>query len=487
MDTVEIIRLYPVLISLLSIFFVYKTAAKFFSPTAGFMSVIILITTIPFLNFTMQLRGYTMGMAFMAIVIYSLWSFERKKHWSYALLTIFSVFGLLYAIPSNIYFVLAVGLAYFIKWIAKGRTESQQSTSKSFVDHWIKQGDFYIMVLIGIGAGLAFLAYLPILDDLLNERHLQQLKGQSFYGHTLKKVIPFVLHYILSYRFLLLIPFTAVLVTVFKNARKKEWTEEDLRIIFLLLIVVISFAISLIRGDKPHQRTFTPLTIVFSILLGVSSYYYLNRIKLLKGKNLLSYSLVFVYCIASFVFCQSLIQSHLHRSIISGKKVYNMFYNFYQSEEYGMHNLDILIENAKQTGYPIIMAKEIDRVAEGEYLLKNNLNYYSTVWAKRAGANNEVGYEYQVFMEISQGKGKNAGYNKIAFPPTISKEDGMFVPMFSFLYQNELIDNKNPACYVITFSPRWLEGVLKNSMPNLKYKRLNAKQNYHNIYLITKK
>jgi hypothetical protein len=250
--------------------------------------------------------------------------------------------------------------------------------------------------------------------------------------------------------------------------------------------VIFSFAISLVRGDKPHQRTFTPLTVVFAVLLGGNAYYYLNNLKWFKGKEILSYSLVFVYCVASFFFCNSLIQKSLHKSIITGNKVYNMFYNFYQSEEYGMHNLDLLIEEASITGYPIIMAKEIDRVAEGEYLLKNHLDYFGTVWAKQTQADNEAGYEYQVLFEISQGKGKDAGYKRIAFPPSISKEDGMFVPLFSFLYQNKIIDQSDPKCYVLTFSPRWFEGVMKSAVPNMKYKRLNRKQSYHNVYLISR-
>jgi len=487
MDAVVLIRIYPLLISLFSIFFVYKTAAKFYNANAGFMAVIILITTIPFLNFTMQLRGYTMGMAFMIMAIYFLWSFERNKSWLYAVMIVFSVFGLLYSIPSNIYFVLSISIIYFIKWVTTGRNLSKSMESKSFVESWIKQNNFYIMIFIGLGLTLAFFAYLPILEDLLNERHLQQLKGQSFYSHTLKNIIPFVLHYILSYRFLLLIPFIVSITVISRNIRKKEWKEEDQQFLFLLSIVILSFIISLVRGDKPHQRTFTPLTVVIAVLLGGSTYQYFRNLQWFKERGLLSFSIVFVYSLASFLFCQSLIQSKLHKSIISGKKVYNMFYNFYQSEEYGMYHLDPLIEEASQTGYPIIMAKEIDRVAEGAYLLKNELNYFSTVWAKPSQTNNEAGFEYQVLLEISQGRGKDAGYKRISFPPSISNEEGMFIPLFSFLYQKKVIDQTNPKCYVLTFSPRWFERVMKNSLPNLKYTRLNRKQSYHNLYLISGK
>ena len=486
MDSVVTVRLFTLVISLITIFYVYRTADKFYGSTAGFMAAIILITTIPFLNFTMQLRGYTLSMTFMAMSIYYLWSFEKKSSWFYALAGVFSVFGLLYAIPSNIYFVLALGLVYFGKWILFIRSKGKDDSGDSVLKKFFLQKEFYILLIVGIGAALAFLAYLPILEDLLNERHLQELKGKSFYDHTLTKVIPFVLHYILSYRFLLLIPVIFSIGFAFKALKKKSLSEDDYRFIFLLLIIGVSFIISLVRGDKPHQRTFTPLASVFAIMVGGSTYRYLKDFKFLKERELISYLLVFVYSVATFFYCDNLREDTLHKAIIGGKKTYNMFYNFYQSSEYDLTDLDILIEEVKRTNYPILLAKEIDRVAEGEYLSKNGLTYYSTVWSKRSPAENDAGFQYQVLLEISQGMGKDPGYQRIAYPPNIPEESGMFVPLFSFLYTQKIIDQQNPKCYVLTFAPRWFENVMRTSLPDLKYKKLNRKSSYHNIYLVSR-
>ena len=192
------------------------------------------------------------------------------------------------------------------------------------------------------------------------------------------------------------------------------------------------------------------------------------------------------YCVASFFYSDHLRESTLHKAIISGKKTYNMFYNFYQSSEYDLKDLDFLIEEVNKTDYPIIMAREIDRVAEGEYLAKRGLKYYSTVWAKPSQAENDAGYQYQVLLELSQGKGKDPRYQRIAYPPNIPEESGMFVPLFSFLYTQKIIDQQNPKCYVLTFAPRWFENVMRTSLPDLKYKKLNRKSSYHNIYLVSR-
>ncbi len=479
-----LMRIYTLVITLLSLFFVFRSGQKFLNLNAGFMSAMILVTTIPFLNFTMQLRGYTMSMSFMAMLIYFLWSQERKSSIVSSFMIVFSAFGILYAIPSNIYFVLSLVIYYVIVWILDAR-KKQIKQELSFIDSWVKNNKFFILVFLGLGSILAFLAYLPILDLILNERHLQQLKGKSFYEHTLTKVIPFVLHYILSYRFLFIIPFFIVVSVLIGKSRKKSLNEEDKKMIFLIAIILLSFGISLARGDRPHQRTFAPLAVVISLLLGGSTSYVFNSIKALKGKELISFFIVFVYCLGSFVFCDNLIQKTLRKNIIQGKKVYNMFYNFYQSREYGMKNLDILIQDAQSTGHPILMAKEIDRVAEGEYLLKNNLNYLSTVWARQSKAENESGWEYQVLIEI--GQDDQIGYQRIGYPPRIGESESMFVPLFNFAYQKGLLNKQNPTCYVLTRAPKWFEEVMRKGLPNMKFRKLNMKMNYHNIYLISMK
>ena len=165
--------------------------------------------------------------------------------------------------------------------------------------------------------------------------------------------------------------------------------------------------------------------------------------------------------------------------------VYNMFYNFYQSDQFNLKYLDGLVKEASESGHPIIMAKEIDRVAEGEYLMKNGLRYYSTVWAKPGPAADGKSMQYQVLLEEGKGRGIDPVYSRIGYPATIPHEGAMFIPLFSYLYQNKVIDNENPAFYVITYAPRWLEGVIQTSMPGFKFKRLNARLNYHNIYFVS--
>ena len=485
MDHVVGIRMFTAFITVLTLIYTYKIGNKFFGQNAGFISVIILLTTMPFLNFTMQLRGYTLSMAFMAMSVYYLWSFERKQTWYYALGIVLTTFGFLYSIPSNIYFIMSLGIIYFIKWIYDAFKPIPEDSEITIVKQWFLQKDVYLLLFFIAGTALAFLAYLPILEDILNERHLEQLKGKSHYAHTFNKVIPYVLYYLLSYRFLLLIPFVAIFFAFYKSVKENEKDERYFRLLFLLLIILISFGISLARGDRPHQRTFTPLAPAFAVMFGGLTHYFLNDIKLFKGRQLLSFSIVFIYCVSSFFYCDHLREKTLAKAILKGKKTYNMFYNFYQSENYNIRSLDPLIQRAKKTGYPIIMAKEIDRVAEGEYLHKNDLRYYSTAWVRKVPTHNAVGWEYHIMMELSMGKNVKVDYELIAYEPNISEEAGFFIPIFSYMFKMKMLNQKDPKCYVLTYAPHWFERMMRKSMPEMRVKKLSKGTTYHNYYQIS--
>lgn len=480
MDHIALVRLYTTVITLVTLMYVFLIGKKFINQTAGFMAVIILLTTIPFLNFTLQLRGYSLSIAFLATSIYYLLSLEKKRKWPTIFLAIFSIFGLLYTIPSNVYFGISLGTIYLIKWIVMLRKNEYDWQTA------LKSQNFMILIVISVGALFAFLSYLPILEDLLNERHLQQLKGKSFYMHNLKETFPLVITYIFSYRILFLLPYAPFIVHLFKGIRKSTIDRNSYIAIIMLAIMLLSFSICLIRGDKPHQRTFVPLTVCFSIFTAIAIEHYITRFKETRWKDMIVFSTVFIYCTGSYFFCDFLRQKELNKAIIDGEKVYNMFYNFYQSEKYGSKYLEPLIDEASKTNYPILMAREIDRVFEGEYLMKHGLAYSATVWSKRTAAENKAGYTYKTLLEFSDGMGAKPKYEMIAFPPSISNDAKMVIPLFGFLIQQGKIDQNDPKFYVLTSSPRWFEGVMRESLTDFKYTRINRELNYHNIYLVSR-
>lgn len=481
MDRIAQVRLLPFFLSVISLIYTWLIGRRFFNAQIAGMAVVILVTTLPFLNFTMQLRGYTLSASLLAAATFHLLSFRKNPSASHGIASLIFLSAMLYTIPSNVFFALSLGLLFFFIWLLNGLGRRKEGLT--FSEQWIKNRYFVTLVIIGASAAIAYAAYFPIIDDILNERHLQQMKGQSFYAYNVNDLFPKVVYYLTSFKFLLALSFLIGAVSLFRFAQKYGWKNRlQFHSLFLLLLFLLPFAISFARGDKTPQRSFVPLAIPFAILAAISLYTVFRELKLARKFPLVLFGLVMAYCLFSLQWSISNKNKVLHKAILDSEKMNSMMYNFYQSEDYGMEYLDPLIEQAKSTKYPIVMAREIDRVSEGEYLQKNELKYYSTVWSKQVAAENEAGFQYNVLLEISQGRGQRPGYNRIGFPPSIQKDAGKFIPMFYYLIQNGVIDKNDPKCYVLTFAPRWFEKVMKENLAQFSYRRLSPKLSYHNVY-----
>lgn len=481
MDRIVTVRLFPMLIALSTITYTLLLSRKLFNNTTALMAGIILVTTLPYLNFALQLRGYTISTFFLIALLFHYLTYLDSKKWVHlALVTILSA-GLLYSIPSNVFFFLAAGGVGGLIWLEDFlRCQKAGNIKEAF-----QSQSFYVLLALGFGAAISYVLYMPIVDDILNERHLQQMKGKSFYSYNVTELIPTVFVSLLSYRFLFLFPIAVALILFLRRSGRGFLANEKNRnVLILLLMFVVPFLISLIRGDKTPQRSMVPLSTLFAILSSTSIYVIFKDLKFLKGKGWILVTVVFAYSIFSYDLCRNHINDYLHKALLNGEKENSMMYNFYQSDEYDVTSLDALIEEARQTGYPIVMAKEIDRVSEGEYLLKHDMNYFATVWAKQAPAENEAGFQYQVLLELSQGKGKRPGYNRIGFPPQIDQKSGKLVPLVYYLIQNGEINQQDPRFYVLTFDSRWFENTMKKNFPEANYQRLNKRLSYHNMYRV---
>ena len=71
MDYPWVIRLVSLLYSLLSLFVMYLTGRKFFNRSTAYISVILLLTSIPFLNYATQVRGYGLSMLCFTAILYN--------------------------------------------------------------------------------------------------------------------------------------------------------------------------------------------------------------------------------------------------------------------------------------------------------------------------------------------------------------------------------------------------------------------------------
>jgi hypothetical protein len=71
------IRILMFLYTIITFVYVYRTGRDFFHPLAGVLSVMILGSTLPFLNFAVQVRGYSPSIMLSAISIYHIIRYHK--------------------------------------------------------------------------------------------------------------------------------------------------------------------------------------------------------------------------------------------------------------------------------------------------------------------------------------------------------------------------------------------------------------------------
>src|SRR5690606_34506588 len=109
MDEVQVLRWIQWIFSAGTLLLVFRAARNRMDRTGAALAVLLLVTSLPFLNFVMQLRGYALSMFFVSGLLCwcALPRSESGSRTGIVLTTIFT-FALLYTVPSNVYFVMSL-------------------------------------------------------------------------------------------------------------------------------------------------------------------------------------------------------------------------------------------------------------------------------------------------------------------------------------------------------------------------------------------
>ena len=231
-------------------------------------AVVILVTTIPFLNYATLVRGYCLSMFLMAGLLY--YALMKRNVWT-------AVFTglLLYSMPSNAYVImaLAIGLLITHRWNVTG--------------------------IMGIGVVVAIVAYTPMLEDMLTDPQLQS----AFMSHpsTLYQTLPVAFHSFISWRYLLLIPIAI--------GAKYSLKFRPQSMLLLLCVLIIPFVLAYLKGGAHYDRTFLVLLPAFCLLAGLC----------LGCMSRTLYPLVVSYCMITMVAATMMYGGVLRNDIVLGR------------------------------------------------------------------------------------------------------------------------------------------------------------------------
>ncbi len=229
----------------------WKLGARFFSLLTGLLAVAISATTLPYLNFALQIRGYGLSALWLLGLLYSTLSFHEKRSRGAAFGIIGSAGALMYTLPSNLYFILAVGLFWGICWVRHMLHNGLHLRNKAF----------QIALLTAIGLKLALLAYVPVFGQVFNNPYVTY---EPFKWSNLTYYAPVVLGDFMGGRWWLL-PFALLGYAL----GRRDWLPQAQSALLLLTVLVLPFLLVYILGNAAPKRIFIPLVPVFALLLSV--------------------------------------------------------------------------------------------------------------------------------------------------------------------------------------------------------------------------
>ncbi len=373
LDRVWLLRSLHLLLALGTVGMTFAFARRFLGSLAASIAAILLVTSLPFLNFALQLRGYAPSMFLLVTVLFLLWECAAKGGAGRATLLAGSVFALLYTIPSNAYFVIALGLLPVTGWIAGrlGRPDlAPIPSSGASPAPWL-----LMITAMGVGCALAALAYLPVMEQVRHNVFMDRVPPGR--GYVLGTTLPHVFLAFLSARFLLLPVLLGGLLRLQNRWGRSDAEPGRSHVPALLILLLIPFGIAFLRNDLPFPRTFVPLAPVAALLLAGPLAAVLRTLVAGPTRRGIALGVLLLYCTATAVWQLEVVQQDLARDLTHGTRSQNLLRNYYQAKHYTPGRSTTLLAQAvaSQPG-PIILVDPFDRISVPYYLARHGLRSY---------------------------------------------------------------------------------------------------------------
>ncbi|MCJ7628264.1 MAG: glycosyltransferase family 39 protein [Longimicrobiales bacterium] len=412
MDRVPLFRGIQWLIAVGTCLYVFLMGKRFFSTSAGVISIVFLVTCLPFLNFSMQLRGYCLSMFFAAGLTYHTWLAEETPSWKQLVLVSLMAFGMLYAVPSNAYYAFA--MSFLVAWRTAWPTNAAETGKSLF-----RRRGTLVTAALASGAILALLAYSPILGDLFNNRFVQASPGDRMF--ILTRRLPQVVLSLISFRYLIVpIALGGFYFALRKSDDRPPGSEKSILLIGLL---GVPFFISFFRNDEAFQRTFIFLAPISSLTLGAGTVWFLQSTVVRNLRRDLFAVCVAIYAFGTLGFAHVTVQEHLKENLRSGIKAQNLMENYYQLRGFRPSRLAVgLAEIHRGRAGPILLVDDLDPVSLSYYLLAEDLTSTSILSIRSAGEG-ESGTHIGSFQK-SLGRGKDLTFFESSIHLSNDLEEG---------------------------------------------------------------
>lgn len=438
--------------------YVLRTGRRFFAPPTGALALVYLVTSLPYLNFSMQLRGYNLSQFFAAGLVHHVWSAEERSSRRHLGATTLMAFGLLYTVPSNAYFLLAVALSIGYRLV---RPRDASRTAGAF----LRRPGAGVLAAVAAGAALAFLAYLPVLHTLLDNRFVDVGPGERTF--VLTRRLPQVVLHLVSYRYALI---AVALAGFFLAWRRRGDLRGSGRAANLLALLVLPFLFSFLRNDAPFERTFLVLAPVLALTLAASTLWFVETVTASRRWRSALVAAAAVYALATLAFAVDHVQRRLEDNLEKGIREQNLLASFYQHHGFRPSLVAARLTEAEgRVSAPILLVDELDRVSLSLYLQARGLACTSLV---RLSPRAEGGEATHIgLFEKSHGRGEDPEYFRAGLSLPETRENDRLTPVLTVAETYE----PAPRYYVVTAFGEKNRAILETFHPGYRLEEIGPR------------
>lgn len=366
MDSPWKLRMLPLSYALLTLFFTYKLALLFWNRTTALIGITILLTTLPFYYFALQIRGYMLSALLLASGLYYINKYIKEKSITSLLLTSILTSLLFYTITSNLLVSLGI-IAFFglqlIFLFFKNKNLKLELKNRYIIS---------ILLAVSFGLLLTLLFYLPQFQEVFNNEYVQG--GDTFQIANLSFFLPYLLPPMLSARWVVLILFVVGVISNFSYLKKNFYSFSQLLTIFIVPIVYIY-----VRGGHIPPRMFVVWLPVFSLLMAVGISAVLDKYVKSKAINFLVVLILIAYTATNLFYQKENQRVHVWEDIQKNRRSQDLEYQYYSHHYKPLETLRKTEKELKNNPLPlIIMGCEGHGIPN--YLEKFNIPYLLPPW-----------------------------------------------------------------------------------------------------------
>jgi len=334
------LRIVPLIYSFFTAYFTYKIGSKYINRTVGLLALIILITTVPYYNFSLQIRGYPLSIMLSVAVIYNLlfyfFSLKQKELIKLGFLACF----LFYTIPSNLYFLLSIIIALGV-YIIFYRNNIGKLLSNKYA---------YSIYAITAGILLAMLFYLPVMGEVFSNKYVRL--GNHFNLPGLKYSVFSVARGLVTNRWLIILLSIAGFI-----AGYKYWMKEKLMLLLVISVTIVPLLIIWVSGQQAPARIFTLCLPFVSLFMAISIFAGWNKFFPIDRKNdWILISCLFLFTIISLFLQFNKVEKKILADIHNGTRSQNMYYQYYSARYWPLRNLKSFKSIYNKNKLPVVIA-----------------------------------------------------------------------------------------------------------------------------------